>query len=79
MNDKVENLVLEQLRHMRSKIDQVYDAVQTLNVEMHAFRHHLRGNELDIDIDIDTHRDSIVKLQSRVDRIEKRLELVDEK
>jgi predicted nucleic acid-binding Zn-ribbon protein len=75
MNDKVESLVLEQLRHMRSRIDQVYDAVQTLNVEMHAFRHHLRGNELDID----THRDSIAKLQSRVDRIEKRLELVDEK
>jgi predicted nucleic acid-binding Zn-ribbon protein len=75
MNDKVENLVLEQLRHMRSRIDQVYDAVQTLNVEMHAFRHHLRGNELDID----THRDSIAKPQSRVDRIEKRLELVDEK
>jgi predicted nucleic acid-binding Zn-ribbon protein len=75
MNDKIESLVLEQLRAMRSRIDQVYDAVQTLNVEMHAFRHHLRGNELDID----THRDSIAKLQSRVDRIEKRLELVDEK
>ena len=75
MNEKVENLVLEQLRQMRSKMDQVYDAVQTLNVEMHAFRHHLRGNELDID----THRDSIAKLQSRVDRIEKRLELVDDK
>ena len=75
MNEKVENLVLEQLRQMRSKIDQVYDVVQTLNVEMHAFRHHLRGNELDID----THRDSIAKLQSRVDRIEKRLELVDDK
>ena len=73
MNEKVENLVLEQLRLMRSRIDQVYDAVQTLNVEMHAFRHHLRGNELDID----THRDSIAKLQTRIDRIERRLELVD--
>lgn len=75
MNEKVENLVLEQLRQMRSKMDQVYDAVQTLNIEMHAFRHHLRGNELDID----THRDSIAKLRSRIDRIERRLELVDDK
>ena len=75
MNDKVGSLVLEQLRPMRSRISQVYDAVQALNVEMHAFRHHLRGNELDID----THRDAVAKLQSRVDRIEKRLEQVDEK
>lgn len=75
MNEKVENLVLEQLRQMRSKVDQVYDAVQTLNVKMHAFRHHLRGNKYDID----AHRDSIGKLQSRIDRTERRLELVDEK
>jgi hypothetical protein len=45
MNEKVENLVLEQLRQMRARMDQVYDAVQTLNVEMHAFRHHLRANK----------------------------------
>lgn len=75
VNEKVENLVLEQLRQMRSKVDQVYDAVQTLNVKMHAFRHHLRGNKYDID----AHRDSIGKLQSRIDRTERRLELVDEK
>jgi predicted nucleic acid-binding Zn-ribbon protein len=73
MNDRVETLVLEQLRQMRAPLDQVYDSVPTLTVEMHAFRHHLRGNELDID----THRNSISRLQSRVGRIERRLELVE--
>jgi len=75
MAENIEHLMLEQFRLIRSDIALLRDEVRGLKTEMVAVRMHVRGNELDVD----THRDSIAKLQSRVDRIERRLELVDDK
>lgn len=71
MADNIEHLMLEQFRRLDAKVDTMLDMIREMNVEMHAFRHHIRGNELDID----AHRNAIARLQSRVDRIERRLDL----
>lgn len=73
MNEKVESLVLEQLRHMRVQNDRILEEIRGLKVEMLSIRHHVRGVELIGD----RHHDTIADLQVRLDRVERRLELVD--
>lgn len=73
MNEKVENLVLEQLRQLRAQNDRILEAMRAITVEVQATRHHVRGNELDID----AQRDLVASMQARLDRIERRLQLVD--
>ena len=75
MNEKVENLVLEQLRHLRGQNEKILDEIRSLKTEMLAVRHHARGTELQQDV----HHEDIASLKVRLDRIEKRLELVDDK
>ena len=73
MNDKVENLVLEQLRAMRTHMARMDENIAAIRTEMTSIRHHVRG----VEIQQDAHHDDIASLKTRVDRIERRLELVD--
>lgn len=75
MNDEVENLVLEQLRAIRADMARMADDMRGMRTEMLAIRHHARGTELQQDV----HHEDIASLKVRVDRIERRLELVDDK
>ena len=74
MNENVENLVLEQLRSIRGDIARLSDDMRGLRTEMMSVRHHVRGLELSQDVD----HGVIASMKVRLDRIEKRLELIDE-
>ena len=73
MNEKVENLVLEQLRAIRAEMTKMADYMHTLQAEMTAMRQNLSGVRTLQDHD---HGD-IASLKHRLERIEKRLDLVD--
>ena len=73
MNEKVENLILEQLRAIRGDIAHIKADIQGLKTEMNAIRLHVRGVETLQDHD---HGD-IAAIKLRLERIEKRLELAD--
>jgi hypothetical protein len=68
-----DNLVLEQLRAMRSEMAKMADWMHTLSVEMTAVRQHLAGV---VTITEHDHTD-IAGIKVRLDRIERRLELAD--
>jgi hypothetical protein len=68
-----ENLVLEHLRAMRGEMAKLADWMQTMSTEMTAMRHHLFGA---ITTQNHDHVD-LSEIKVRLDRIEKRLELVD--
>ncbi len=74
MNEKVENLLLEQLRAIRSDIARLADRMDTLSTEMRAIRHqHAAVTTLQ-----EHDHDDVASKKVRLDRIERRLELVDE-
>jgi hypothetical protein len=73
VNEKVENLILEQHRAMRADMAKMADGIQTLGVEMTAMRQHLAGV---VTIQEHDHSD-IASIKVRLDRIERRLELAD--
>jgi hypothetical protein len=68
-----ESLVLEQLRVIRGDIGKLVNEMQTMRVGMTAVRQHMAGM---LTIQEDDHVD-IAGIKSRLDRIEKRLELAD--
>ena len=68
-----DNLVLEQLRAIRGDLGRVADEMQTMRVEMTAMRQHMAGM---MTIQEHDHVD-IAGIKSRLERIEKRLELAD--
>ena len=71
MADETSNIILEHLRHMRGKVDRMSDDMQALNVRMGSVERILAGAypvEVLQNAEID-------RLKSRVDRIERRLEL----
>jgi hypothetical protein len=68
-----DNLVLEQLRAIRGELGKVADEMQTMRVEMTAVRQHMVGM---MTIQEHDHVD-IAGIKSRLERIEKRLELAD--
>lgn len=73
MNDKVENLILEHLRIMRADIGRIEGKVDTLGAEMLILRQHMAGL-----VGSETlHNAEIAGIKVRLDRIERRLELVD--
>jgi hypothetical protein len=68
-----DNLVLEHLRPIRSEVTKLAESMQTMSTEMTAMRHHLFGA-----ITTQNHdRVGIAEIKVRLDRIERRLELVD--
>lgn len=73
MNENVENLVLEHLRAIRADMARLADSMRTMQTEMSAMRQHLAGV---VTLQEHDHGD-IAAPKSRMDRIEKRLDLVE--
>jgi hypothetical protein len=67
------DLVLEHLRAIRGDIGTIKDSMRTMQAEMTSMRQHMAGVVTLRDHD---HGD-IAELKVRLDRIERRLELVD--
>jgi hypothetical protein len=68
-----DNLVPEHLRVIRGDMSKLVSEMQTMRVEMTAMRQHMAGM---MTIQEHDHVD-IAGIKSRLDRIEKRLELAD--
>jgi hypothetical protein len=68
-----DNLVLEHLHVIRGDMSKLVGEMQTMRVEMTAMRQHMAGM---MTIQEHDHVD-IAGIKSRLDRIEKRLELAD--
>jgi ACT domain-containing protein len=68
-----ENLVLEHLRAIRGEMTKMADWMHTMSVEMTAIRQHLAGV---VTIQEHDHGD-IASIKDRLNRIERRLDLVD--
>jgi hypothetical protein len=74
MNDKVEHLLLEHLRAIRTEMTRMSDRMDTFGAEMRAIRHqHAAVTTLQ-----EHDHDDLATIKVRLDRIERRLELVDE-
>ena len=79
MSDKVENIVLEHLRHIRSRVDQIADDMSDLKHRMSSLesamvsvKHEVaHGDETDARQQV-----TLDKIIDRIQRIEKRLELI---
>jgi hypothetical protein len=68
-----DNLMLDHLRAIRGDIAKMADWMHTMSVEMTAMRQHLAGV---VTIQEHDHGD-LATIKSRLERIEKRLDLVD--
>jgi hypothetical protein len=68
-----DNLVLEQFRVIRGELGKLFNEMQTMRVEMTAMRQHMAGM---LTIQEHDHVD-LAGIKSRLDRIEKRLELAE--
>ena len=68
-----DNLVLEYLRAIRGDMTKMATEMHMMRVEMTAVRHVMTGHSIQLDHD----HDEIADLKTRVDRIEKHLELID--
>ena len=73
MNEKVENLILEHLRIMRADMSSMKEDMGTMRAEMLIIRQHMAGLLGSQTL----HDGEIASIKVRLDRIEKRLELVD--
>ena len=73
MAKEPENLLLEHLRAIRVDMSKMADRMETMAVEMIAIRQHLAGV---VTIQEHDHID-IAAIKQRLERIEKRLDLVE--
>ena len=79
MTEQTDSLVLEHLRHIHSRVDQIADDVGDLKQRMSGLesgmnlvrREVVQGDEIDARQQI-----TLDKLQTRIERIERRLELL---
>ena len=79
MNENVENLVLEHLRHIRSRVDQIADDVGDLKLRMSSLESamNLVRREVTLGDETDARQQvTLDKLNARIERIERRLELL---
>jgi outer membrane murein-binding lipoprotein Lpp len=79
MTENVDNLVLEHLRHIRGRVDQIADDVGDLKQRMSGLESamNLVRREMSLGDEIDARQQSALdKLQSRIERKERRLELL---
>lgn len=74
MNEKVENLLLEHMRAIRYDISRLADDMRVTRSEMTSLRQHMAGISTLQDQD---HVD-IASIKIRLERIERRLDLVDD-
>ena len=78
MTDNVENLILDHLRHMRSKIDTIADGMDDLKVRMSSLESAMVGVKREVNHGEETdarQQVSLDKLMKRIERIEQRPEL----
>lgn len=73
MTDDVANLVLDHLRVIRADIAAIKDDIRVMKVEMIALRQQMAA----VMTIQDLHHGEIAAIKSRLDRIERRLELVE--
>ena len=73
MSEDIDNLTLLHLRSLRAEIAKLSEYVYTLSVEMTALRQRVAA----IGTLQDHDHSEIASLQHRLDRIERRLELID--
>jgi tetrahydromethanopterin S-methyltransferase subunit G len=73
MTEDMTHLVLEHLRHIRSKVDTIDDRVGRVELGLSAVEGHL-GNLITSEA---TQNAEIDRIGRRLDRIERRLELTD--
>jgi archaellum component FlaC len=73
MNDNVENLVLEMLRRMDQRLDNIENDLGDIKLRVTATEEHLASMMMSI-AGINSRMD---KLDSRMSRIEKRLDLTE--
>lgn len=73
MTDEVENIILEHLRALRASLGRLEGKVDTLAAEMLAMRQHQLGTDTLLHHD----HDDIAAMKARLDRIERRLDLVE--
>ncbi len=79
MNANVENLVLEHLRHIRGRVDQIADDVGDLKQRMSGLESamNLVRREVALGDETDARQQvTLDKLNARIERIERRLELL---
>ena len=73
MTDEVGNLVLEQLRLMRAKIETISDDIADLKIRMSSTERHL----VEIQMQLGALNARMDRFDERLSRVEKRLSLVD--
>ena len=73
MTDEVGNLVLEQLRLMRAKIETISDGVADIKIRMSATERHLG----EMQMQVAALNGRMDRFDERLGRIERRLGLVD--
>lgn len=73
MTDEVENLVLEHLRAIRGEMGAMKDEMRTMKSELSAVRHVLDAHTVLLNQCVE----DIATVRVRLDRIERRLDLVE--
>ena len=73
MTEETTNLVLEHLRHIRSRVDGLTDAMRQVVLRLGAMERHLAGLHVS---DVSQNAE-IEQMKGRLQRIERRLELTD--
>jgi tetrahydromethanopterin S-methyltransferase subunit G len=81
MTENVENLVLEHLRHIRGRVDQIADDMKDVKLRLSTLESSMSLVRREILIGDETgarQQASIDRIMDRLDRIERRLELQGE-
>ena len=73
MADETTNIVLEHLRHIRARVDGLTDDVRQVILRLGAIERHVAGLHIS---DVSQNAE-IDMLKTRLDRVERRLELTD--
>jgi len=79
MSENIENLILEHLRHIRGRVDQIADDMNDLKMRMSSVEQGMVLVKRDLAVGDETdarQQVSLDKLLERIQRIEKRLELI---
>lgn len=73
MTENVENLILEHIRHIRGRVDQVAEDLGTVKLRLSSLESQVAGLHGDNAI---AHQ-RMDRIESRLERIERRLDLVE--
>jgi hypothetical protein len=73
MADTTDNLVLEHLRHIRAKVDRTDQRLDSVEMRIGAIERILSGHH----VSEFNQNEELDRLKLRMDRVEKRLQLVD--